>query len=90
MDDTSILPCFKCGGEIKIDHESLLNAMSFISHGGWASEYDPLDHRKFLRIHICDKCVEAAAKQGMILEGTRIPVPDEVTYKKWNAEPEIL
>lgn len=84
----SVLPCFKCGRTLKLDSntETLVDAMSFISHGGWGSQYDPMDSRKFLRIHICDQCVEAEAKKGNVLEGTRAVIKPEVAYEKWKNE----
>lgn len=88
-ESNSILHCFKCGRQLQVDPASgaLIDALSFLSYGGWGSEYDPMDNRKFLRIHICDACVDAEAKQGNVLEATRVPQPAHVTYAKWKAEP---
>lgn len=77
------LPCFKCGKTIEEEPltKGLRNAMPFTSRGGYGSTvYDPVGLRLFLRINICDNCVLEGAAEGTILEGTKIPVPDKITY----------
>lgn len=85
----SILSCFRCDGPVNImvwsgkDTGNLEDAMSFISYGGYGSTvYDEMG-RRFLRIHVCDGCVRVMAARGQVLEGTRIPRGDDVSYQRF-------
>jgi hypothetical protein len=82
----SILKCFKCGVNIPVDEASqaILGAMSFISYGGYGSSYDPLSPDKWIRIHVCDRCVNAGAGEGVVLEAERVRRRPEVKYRRYS------
>jgi hypothetical protein len=78
------IPCFKCGKPLEMDHGNIMDGLSFTSPGNYGSTlYDPMSARNWLRIHICDACVAEAAEKGIVLEATRVPRPDDITYKRF-------
>jgi hypothetical protein len=78
-------PCFKCGNPVNVDdHEIIHDALCFISYGGFGSNYDPMNRRQWLRIHICDPCVETGARQGLVFEATSVHREPDVTYRRYN------
>ena len=82
------LPCIICQTmPYKDEHDGIWGALYFHSYGTFGSGvYDPMGERNYLKISICDKCIKGAADKGLIHEATRIPRPDDVTYKKWHPE----
>jgi hypothetical protein len=79
--------CFKCGEPVKVDDQEIIHdALCFISHGGFGSNYDPMSHSRWLRIHLCDPCVEQGARIGLVLEATSVRREPDITYRRYDPD----
>lgn len=87
------LPCLRCGRDLEpVDAAHMptqpYDATVFTAHGQYGSTvFDPTPYsRQFLEGNICDPCVKECAAAGTIVLATRVPNPDDVTYKAFDPE----
>lgn len=89
---TAVLPCFRCGRIPEQDHGVMTGAAPFTSRGNYGSVYNPMMARDvFLRINICDKCLQWGAEKNHILEAHVLnrPAPD-ISFAYWDPESSFL
>lgn len=87
----SELRCIKCGREFTPadgaqDRDTLApyEALLFIARGNYGSAvYDPMSDREYLLVIICDACIVKAAGQGNVMQVTKVPRPEDVTWSAW-------
>jgi hypothetical protein len=80
-------PCIICGKAAEIDRHMIRHGvMTFDGAGGYGSNYDPVSIRRHLIITLCDACVETKAREGLVQEVTRTPVPDKFDYKLYDPD----
>lgn len=77
------LKCFACGRDGIYDEEGCSDGQIFIGHGGYGSDFDPMDRRRFLKIIVCNECLRNMAAEGRILLGEARPSRPVSVTKPW-------
>jgi hypothetical protein len=88
------LPCIVCGRKLEpVSAEHIPKqpyaGTTFISHGQYGSTvFDEMD-RTFLELNVCDPCLVAAAKRGVVAHGTAVPVRYDTEYEPWDVDDDV-
>lgn len=79
--------CILCRESFTPDKNDIIyGALIFTAEGRYGSAYDPVSVRRFLSVTICDVCVAAKARDGLVNEVSRTPVPDKLSYEFYDPD----